>query len=404
MIIAGICLLLWFSPGIADEKKVSAIPERVVLNITETPFSSQAVTWRTRISSASPRAEILPVLDLLNPEKKPKIFPALSSTVVVDDKDKIFQHSIIFNELLPDMIYAYRVGDDQSWSEWNQFRTASEKTAPFTFLYFGDIQKDIFSMCSQVFRAAFQKEPDARFWLFTGDMVDNGLDDREWDEFFSALSFIPRTIPLVLVPGNHEYPGWQTIVPGAPRTISHLWRPQFTFPENGPKGLEEIVYSFNYQGVCFIILNGVENLPEQVAWLENVLSKNQQPWTVVAMHHPIYSVIDRRNSTELQDVFVPLFDRFSVDLVLQGHHHSYARTKKLKNNSPVSDKEKGTVYVITNSGPKYYPASNRYDHLMDKTMTHGVWFQSIRIENNTLQYTAYNMIKEVVDTVVIKNK
>ena len=402
MIFAGICLLLWSNPGLAGEKNISANPERLVLNITQTPFNSQAVTWRTRISGTSPRAEILPALDLLKPDKTPKTFPAVTSTAAVNDQTKVFQHSVMFNGLAPDVTYAYRVGDDTAWSEWNQFKTASDKAAPFTFLYFGDIQKDIFSMCSQVFRSAFQKEPEAGFWLFAGDMVDNGPDDREWDEFFSALSFIPRTVPLVLTPGNHEYPSWQAIAPGAPRIISPLWRPQFTFPENGPKGLEELVYTFNYQGVCVVILNGVEDIKAQAVWLEEVLSENRQPWTVVAMHHPIYSVFPKRNNTELQDVFVPLFDRFSVDLVLQGHHHSYARTKKLKNHEPVPDKEKGTVYVISNSGPKYYPASNRYDHLMGKTMTESIWFQSIRIENHTLQYTAYNMIKEAVDTFTIQ--
>lgn len=398
--LAGFCLLLCFNQGTADEKTDILHPERIVLNITETPFNSQAVTWRTRVFGGSPRAELLPVQDILNPDKLPKDFPALSSTLILNEKTKAFQHSVIFNDLTPDKIYAYRVGDDQAWSEWNQFKTASEKTEPFAFLYFGDIQKDIFSMCSQVFRSAFQKEPDAKFWLFTGDMVDNSMDDGEWSEFFSALGFIPRTVPLVLAPGNHEYPDQRTLTPGTPRIISPLWRPQFTFPENGPKGLEEIVYSFNYQGVCFIILNGVENISEQKAWLEILLLKNRQPWIVVAMHHPIYSVIEKRNNTEMQEAFLPLFDRFSVDLVLQGHHHSYARTKMLKSNQPVS--EKGTVYVITNSGPKYYPASKRYDHLMEKTMTHGIWFQSIRVEGNTLNYTAYTLDKEIADTFVIK--
>ncbi len=402
IIITGLCLFLWCNSGFSGENKIPAIPERVVLNMTETPFNSMAVTWRTRAPGAFPRAEIIPLADLLNPEKNPKTFPALSSVLALNDQTSVFQHSLIFSELTPEVIYAYRVGDDQTWSEWSQFKTAFEKPAPFVFLYFGDIQKDIFSMGSQLFRSAFQKEPGARFWLFTGDMVDNGLDDREWDEFFSALSFIPRTVPLVLAPGNHEYPGWQSVIPGAARTISHLWRPQFTFPENGPKDLKEVVYSFNYQGVCFIILSGVENLAEQTAWLEMILSKNKQPWTVVAMHHPIYSVIDRRNSTEMQEAFLPVFDRYAVDLVLQGHHHSYARTKKLKNNALVSDTEKGTIYIISNSGPKYYPASRRYDHLMGKTMTYGVWFQSIRVENNTLTYTAYDMAKEAVDTVTIK--
>ena len=396
MVIAGFCLLLYFNPAIADEKTVAPLPERIVLNITETPFNSQAVTWRTRGKHGSPRAELIKLSDLLNTDRSLKIFPAITSVVELDNKALAYHHSVIFNGLMPDVLYAYRVGDDQAWSEWNQFRTAFDKPEPFTFLYFGDVQEQVFSMCSQVFRAAFQKEPDARFWLFTGDMVNNGPDDRLWAEFFSALAWIPGTVPLVLTPGNHEYPD-PRVTPKDELHLTSLWRPQFTLPENGPKGLEETAFSFEYQGVCVVILNGNEQTSEQALWLETVLSKNQQMWTIVAVHQPVYSISERKNKTVFQDLFVPIFDKYGVDLVLQGHDHGYARTLSLKNHQPVSDKEKGTVYIISNSGPKFYPAGHRYDHLMAKTLSNSIWFQSIRVENNILKYTAYNMQREVVD-------
>ena len=396
--LAGLCLILCVGQSRAGHR---ALPERIILNLTETPFISQAVTWRTGEKSLSQRAEIIPVSDLLNPEIRPRSFPALSTPVALDDKAGVFQYSVVFNDLIPDRIYAYRVGDDQAWSEWNQFKTAQDKPEPFTFLYFGDVQEEVFSMCSQIFRAAFQKEPEARFWLFAGDMVDNGPDDRLWGEFFSALGWISRTTPLVLAAGNHEYPDPRKI-PADQRRITSLWRPQFTLPENGPEGLEETVFSFDYQGVRVVVLNGNQKIQEQALWLEGVLSNNPQAWTIVVIHQPVYPISQRKTHTDFQHLLVPVFDRYSVDLALKGHDHGYARTVSLKNHQPVSEKEKGVVYIITNSGPKFYPAGDRYGYLMAKTLSRTMSFQSVRVEGKTLQYRAYNLAKEMVDAFEMK--
>jgi hypothetical protein len=64
--------------------------------------------------------------------------------------------------LEPDTLYAYRVGDGVRWSEWNQFRTASAKPAPFSFIYLGDEQNNLLSSCARVLRQAFRQAPDAR--------------------------------------------------------------------------------------------------------------------------------------------------------------------------------------------------------------------------------------------------
>jgi len=156
-----ICLFLVFSPVRADETDLSNFPERIVLNLTQTPYNSQAVTWRTRKMGTFPGARIVKVFELLNPESTPETIPALTSGVELDKETTVYHHSVVFTSLEPDVLYAYCVGDDPEWSEWNQFRTASNQSKPFTFLYFGDVQEQIHTMCSQIFRAAFQKEPES---------------------------------------------------------------------------------------------------------------------------------------------------------------------------------------------------------------------------------------------------
>jgi len=106
--------------------------------------------------------------------------------------------------------------------------------------------------------------------LFAGDMVNNGLGDADWEEFLSALGWIPRTVPMVFLPGNHEYPDRRFISPDQYQ-ITPLWHPHFTLPENGPLGLEETVFSFQYQGVKFIILNGNEQIEKQARFTSSLM-------------------------------------------------------------------------------------------------------------------------------------
>jgi acid phosphatase type 7 len=396
-------LLLVFSFFAKAEVQTAAglLPERVVLNITENPHDSQAVTWRTRQKGTAPAAQIVLLSDLLKLETGVRIFNAETCRVDTGDTGPAYHHAVVFESLSADTDYAFRVGDDPVWSEWCRFKTASDGPAPFTMVFFGDIQVQVHALGSQLFRTAALAVPDAAFWLFAGDMVDNGPDDREWAEFFTAVSWMARTFPLVPVPGNHEYPD-PRIIPKEERRITPLWRPHFTLPDNGPPGLEETVYYFAYQGVLFIVLNGNEQIETQAAWLEAILSQNIPDWIIVSIHQPVYPISMRRHSTTFQEVFVPVFDRFGVDLVLQGHDHGYARTVALKNNQPVPENEPGTVYIISNSGPKFYPVSDRYDHLMARTGSEEMLFHTIRVEGDALHFTAFDITGRLVDTAVLQ--
>ncbi len=385
----------------ASCQRQDSLPERIILNLTEEPWSSQAVTWRTFSEVSNPQAQIVRVGESSDLAGTAHTLHADSQPVALGDEQTVYHHGAVFTSLSPDTLYAYRVGDGEHWSEWNQFKTAHESPSPFKFVYFGDPQEQVRSLCSRIFRTAYKTAPDAAFWHFVGDLVDNGDKDEEWAELFDAFGWIPRTTPMILLPGNHEYPD-KRYVQGKDFKLFPLWRPHFTLPENGPAGLEETVYFIDYQGVRFVMLNGNEQLEKQASWLEGILSRNHERWTIVAIHQPIYSTGKTRKDSPLKDLFLPVFDRHSVDLVLQGHDHTYSRSAKLKNGSRVTDTEEGTVYVISVSGPKSYPLSSRHQDIMDKSGTDRQLFQVISIEDNRLLYECYDVRGVLYDSFVLK--
>src|SRR5690606_31850231 len=114
-------------------------------------------------------------------------------------------HSATFTGLKPNTLYAYRVGDGEKlWSEWFQFRTASDTPAPVQFIYVGDAQTNLKSLWSRVIRQAYSDAPKATFLLHAGDLVNRGDADAEWGEWFYSLGWMSGSVPNIAVPGKHE--------------------------------------------------------------------------------------------------------------------------------------------------------------------------------------------------------
>ncbi len=164
---------------------------------------------------------------------------------------------------------------------------------------------------------------------------------------------------VIAATGNHEY------YPGP--ELSKHWDAQFEYPANGPEGadLGETVYSVDYQGVRFITLNSTQafdpaSLSAQTEWLEGQLAENPNTWTVVAFHHPVFSVTSGRDNAVLREAWMPMFEKYGVDLVVQGHDHAYGRGNLIANekNLPAgADPAKshtGPVYLVSVAGPKMY--------------------------------------------------
>ena len=389
------------------------IPDRIVLTWNGDPTTTQAVTWRTDVtvtkavaqfalSEAGPSFDGYGSKTRPNPEKV-KTIEARTEPLLTDLFDAHY-HSVVFTGLQPKTRYVYRVGDGSTWSEWFQFRTASDGPEPLSFIYFGDAQNEVKSHWSRVVRGAFSDMPKAHFILHAGDLINRANADGEWGEWHEAAGWINGMVPSVATPGNHEYAlptGSPAKVDGkaVPRRVSANWRPQFTLPENGPAGLEETVYYFDMQGVRIISLNSNEQQEEQVKWLVPVLADNPNKWTVITFHHPIYSTAKGRDNKKLRELWRPLFDRYTPDLVLQGHDHTYGRSGVMREDNLLtgarSRDERGTVYVVSVSGPKMYKLEDA--KWMQAKAADTQLYQLINIDGDRLTYEARTANGEVYD-------
>ena len=402
-------------------------PDHILLNYSDDPATTVSVTWRTSREINKGFGEIAvakadPKFVLKSDRFIAKTSNLKYSNVVNHylNSKKSFNtlnhnyHSVTFTGLEPNTTYAYRVGDGKHWSEWIQFTTAHKTNEPFSFLYVGDAQNYIYDLWSRLIREGYKKAPEASFILHAGDLIDDAHNEEEWHEWFAAGGWIHRTLPSLAVPGNHEYrPLYQKDIPIRKKTLSIQWNHQFTLPNNGVSDLLETNYFLDYQGVRFIALNSNVKIDEQMEWLENVLKNNPHKWTIAFFHHPLYSATTKRDYPERRKRWKPLFDKYGVDLALQGHDHTYARgseslyEKNLLTGTNIKDAT-GTVYVVSVSGPKQYdikPTWDQYEATRHKAGENKQLFQVISIDGNKLSYRSYTAIGDLFDSFdLIKNE
>lgn len=388
-------------------------PDRIILTFHEDPSESRAVTWRTDTTIKNAYAEIAEATVNSNFVTNSKKYMAKTETFDLglykgNKSLKVHYHSVAFNHLKPNKIYVYRVGDGKShWSEWIQFKTAKNEYAPTKFVYFGDAQNDVLSHWSRVIRMAYQNAPDASFVIHAGDLINNAHKDYEWAQWFKSGGFIHSQWTAIPVVGNHEF------IPlnrGDEKKLAIQWKPQFTLPieKELDEKLHETVYTVDYQDIRIIVLNSNGMLKEQTQYVEQQLKKSTAKWNIITCHHSVFSPAEGRDFEYARKKWKPLFDEFNVDLVLNGHDHTYARGHVPTISTTKGSENLGTIYVTSVSGPKQYPLDReqikRYSkegYQLDKSAEQTQFFQVITIENNKLIYVAYNALGEEYDRAVI---
>jgi 3',5'-cyclic AMP phosphodiesterase CpdA len=209
------------------------------------------------------------------------------------------------------------------------------------FVVYGDTRGvwDNWQQAEIVAKAIEEQQP--YFVLHTGDLVKSGYNQSQWIEFFTNSEFIHNS---TLYPslGNHEYHG----------------RPYFKYfslPNN------ELWYSFDNGPVHFVALDSTTGIVLklfQLLWLRKDLRTNNQPFTIVFFHHPLYSSGNHGSTLHLRWLWQPDFERFNVDIVFNGHDHSYERGQV--NN---------VSYIVTGGGggPLYDVGSNWWTIYSEKT-------------------------------------
>ncbi|MGK5081672.1 metallophosphoesterase [Bdellovibrionota bacterium FG-1] len=268
--------------------------------------------------------------------------------------DKVTRHEFRLEHLKPGTHYAYRVVKPQGlglYQEGNFVTAPTSDQTPFHFVVWGDNQHNP-SIFTQVSEAMLATQPD--FGVGVGDFSDNGFNRSQWaTEFFQPGAHFLANVPVFLAAGNHDYGFAQGVhwnfSPSSPgrREYRALFR--------NPSG-NRMYYSFNYGNSHFIVLDTNENrdygkfdLPpsgEQYRWLiqdlESPLSR-QATFRFIFFHEPPFTTSwdDEYYDGEplLREHLVPLFEKYHITLVFNGHAHVYERG--ILN---------GVAYVITGGG------------------------------------------------------
>lgn len=413
-------------PAGVSRYQSSVFPDRIIMLPTATPAVSQRVNWRTKSlvsqvvaggNNPLPAllAEIAPASDGPGLHLQAKRYSA-SSREVQTDNGVSAHHQLTFSDLQPDTTYAYRVQGLGTWSEWLQFRTAKTAFAPFRAIYFGDAQNSLKSHFSRVARAALLKAPDAALMIHAGDLVNSryGVLDNEWGEWFDAAGWQAGMVNQLIAAGNHEYLKLDEDTQQERRLLAPQFGvqfgAQFGAASNGPEPLRETVYFTDYQGVRFIVLNSTEALENeamaklQAQWLEQVLSKNPQRWTVVSYHHPMFSVSQGRDNPMLRQHWQPLFEKYGVDLALQGHDHVYGRqvapglNKSDMKKTDRKSEQAGTVYLVSVAGPKMYLVADQARRAMQKVAEDTQLYQVLDFGSDVLRYQSWTASGKLYDS------
>jgi 3',5'-cyclic AMP phosphodiesterase CpdA len=210
---------------------------------------------------------------------------------------------------------------------------------------------------------------------------------RAWWDFWDNNSRSAANRPWMPSPGNHEnelgngpigYQAYQTYfaVPdaaGQTETTRGLW---YAFTAGGVRVVSIANDDVTYQDGGDSYVRGY-SAGAQKAWLEAELAGARNDpaidWIVVCMHQVAISTADRFNGADLgiREAWVPLFDRYGVDLVVCGHEHHYERSHPIRGHeanptltpiptatgTQVIDTTGGTVHMVIGGGGTSKPSN-----------------------------------------------
>ncbi len=398
LIVAAVALE-WLKSGRTAENLSSGIPYDVVTTFKGEAETSRAFTWYTGDSGA---AGVLQVVKggKATFDEGSVIKVEADNTVIKTDKGRRGVHKAEVSGLEAGTLYTYRVGTGNKgeWSAAAQFMTAEADNGSVTFINVTDSQgvtAGDFEIWGKTLNKAFETFPEAQFIVHNGDFTETPGDSAAWDSLFSNAARWVTGIPLMPVTGNHDEVDEQ-----AAEFTSH-----FNLPDNGVKGsIAGTLYSFDYGPVHVTVLNTESNLKKQAEWLKKDLAGTAKPWKIVAMHRPAYG----GNTYKKVEDWTGVFDKYQVDLVLQGHNHEYSRSYPLLNGAIVPEGEnpvgaaRGTVYVVTNA------SGSKFNEKKEDQFYHKVHFQNnqpvfagITVSGRTLSFEAYDIGGNKLDEFVL---
>jgi hypothetical protein len=309
---------------------------------------------------------------------------------------EVFTQHAAMRGLEPGTAYVYEVLHDGAAPIAGDFVTAPADRTPFRFTSFGDQSTPVPGDGIASPWAGYVVDQVERlrplFHLLNGDLCYANISaDRvgAWTHFFENDSRSARHRPWMPAAGNHENErGNGPLGYGAYQT-------RFALPDNGADPeLRGLWYAFSAGGVRIVSLANDDVCYQdagdtyvrgysggaQRAWLERTLAAARADdgidWIVVCMHQTAVSSAHDTNGCDrgIREAFLPLFDRYGVDVVVCGHEHHYERSHPLRGadgqsetlrpraagtRTDVIDTGAGTVHLVLGGGGTALPSNRR---------------------------------------------
>lgn len=345
-----------------------------------------------------------------------------------------FIHKVVATGLKENTTYEYRLGDKtlENWSDVGSFTTANNSNS-LRFIHVSDPQgyEEIHyeNYNELLTRAVLQSNPN--FIALTGDVVNSSYansvpDLQQWHWALTSQKEILQNIPLMACAGNHDAANYD---------FNSRFNNKVAQNSDTTTGT---YYSFDYNNVHFVVLNTndssnisgqLKGLSDaQITWLTNDLANNNSLFTIVMMHKGIYDSGGHSSNMDGEDgdialirqQLTPIFAKYNVDLVLQGHDHLYSRSYPITSTNSngfkvIADKNgkkvtreynnlsfdmyqnpNGVIYLNsgTASGSKYYAPISYNPDLIPIETTDGSsdrMYTEIVIEDGNLYATVYKL-------------
>ena len=281
--------------------------------------------------------------------------------------------------------YTYQVNGVES----QPAKYATKSFSSFKMLYFGDPQigaskgqvvstgdtlenktalntaarNDAFNW-NTTLNIALKDHPDVSFALSAGDQVNKNVDgldagnEMEYAGYLNPAAL--KSLPVSTTIGNHD---------ATNKSYTFHFNNPNPFTEEKSPSVAGNGYYYTYGNALFIVLNTNNyNCADHEALLKKAVAAHPDTrWRIVMFHQDIYgSGADHSESDGmvLRTQLTPIFDKYDVDVVLQGHDHSYSRSYLLQGDGkthPAYDANKTADgafdwdNVIDKSTGKVYP-------------------------------------------------
>ena len=188
---------------------------------------------------------------------------------------------------------------------------------------------------------ATRENPDASLIVCAGDQVQQTGQPKE-DEYAGLLNATAlQSMPFAATIGNHD-----------------ALNPDFSYHFNTPNATEYGEteaggdYYYAYGEAVFVVLNLNDfNCAEHEKAIQEALAAYPDAkWRIVTVHQDLYGTSNGDDMLQRTQL-TPIFDQYDIDVVLEGHSHTYCRTNLLE-----SDAQPHMAFVA-----KQDPETGRYD-------------------------------------------